>query len=196
MRVMSLFAAVMTVCLMASPAAAKSGSSGLQVVKRPAVVFVYGRFSVDGRQLFVLAQDFKFCDRRLNRRYTVPAGMITDFSSVPRRLDNAFSPRDLNTIASLVHDWGYVVAAPNRQKDADLLFGRTLMHEIPRFKGMAQEAGLHINREFEFVATFSDETWGRSFLDPYTLLPVDPPLPRPQLPWTNGCDGKEDATLT
>jgi hypothetical protein len=64
---------------------------------------------VNGRQIYVLAEDF-VVDSNIIGRFTVPAGFRTDFASIPRVLWRALDPEDPCILfPSVAHDFIYSV---------------------------------------------------------------------------------------
>src|SRR5688500_11341220 len=53
--------------------------------------------------------------------YTVPAGFVTDFASVPRILWNILPPYGKHSRAAVLHDWLYVTGIVDRAT-ADRIF--------------------------------------------------------------------------
>lgn len=72
---------------------------------------------------FILVEDLIYQGN--TDTFTVPAGFITDFASVPRILWNLFPPYGKYTKAAVLHDYFYIVQTISR-KDADGLFRRTM----------------------------------------------------------------------
>lgn len=54
-------------------------------------------------------------------KYTVPAGFVTDFASVPRGLWNILPPFGRYSRAAVLHDWMYHTGIVNRAR-ADRIF--------------------------------------------------------------------------
>jgi hypothetical protein len=59
-------------------------------------------------QLYEVAQDFSYVSDKLGRTITVPAGLITDFASIPRVAWDLLDPEDpIIAWPSVVHDYLY-----------------------------------------------------------------------------------------
>ena len=62
----------------------------------------------DGVQLYEVAGDFSYQSEKLGRIITVPAGLVTDFASIPRPVWNVIDPEDPRIgWASVIHDYLY-----------------------------------------------------------------------------------------
>lgn len=69
-----------------------------------------GKFCQDNPRKFTLDSDFIYVDNEKDIRVVVPAGFVTDFSSVPGAFWSYFAPWE-HPEAGLIHDWLY--KAPN-----------------------------------------------------------------------------------
>lgn len=73
-------------------------------------------------QLYEVMQEISYESDRLKRTITVPAGLITDFASIPRPAWRVISPTDpIIEWPSVVHDWLYTAQiVPRASADAVL----------------------------------------------------------------------------
>jgi hypothetical protein len=62
-------------------------------------------------------------------QFTVPAGFLTDFASVPKMFWNIIPPTGKHTKAAVLHDWFYREPTGVSQKDGDGIFRRIMREE-------------------------------------------------------------------
>jgi len=129
-------------------------------------------------QLYAVTQDFSYTSDRLGRAVTVPAGLVTDFASIPRAVWDLLDPEDpIIAWPSVVHDYLYGCGGrlPDgftyTRDDAD-----AVLREAMEFCG----AG-HFIREavYEAVEKFGGDHWRPA--PPAPVVPVAAlirPLPK------------------
>ncbi len=82
--------------------------------------------SKQGRALYVMADDFAYCDRQTGAVIVVPRGFITDFASVPWYGQTVVRPDGPAARAAIIHDWLYAIGERDKRKDADDIFLRAM----------------------------------------------------------------------
>ena len=128
-----------------------------------------------GRKLFVLNDEFPYCDTQTGQIIVVPRYFRTDFASVPWFGQGVVDPQGPSARAAIIHDFLYAVGTPGKRKEADDIFYRAMRH----FGVSEQEALIAYNA----VRLGGEKGYGLKedwvFVDP--AKPEQPlrPIPKP-----------------
>lgn len=98
----------------------------------------------DGAQLWVLEEDFIYSSDVLGGVVIVPAGFVTDFSSVPRLPLVHMVLADMAQRAAVVHDYLYSTAVYTRKQADDVLMEAMTISGIPWAKRQAIYLGVRV----------------------------------------------------
>lgn len=131
-------------------------------------------YEANSRMNFVLTRDVLFCRASTNEVLLVPAGFITDFSSIPEAALQGLPENAQDTGAALLHDWLYAISAPRSESHqiyADQIFveemgetgterlRRAMLDKVARFD---RRTAVGNKAELKF-ATPESETVGATF---------------------------------
>lgn len=141
----------------------------------------------DGRGPFVLAAPFSYCDNTTGKIFTVPAGFVTDYASIPPRFRRFFAQSARHSPAAILHDWLYAIGEPGGKYEADRIF----------YYAMAEYGVAQFDRDriWTAVYAFGESGYRLSsdwvFVDPATGYLEQPRRPKPAItPFvpSNRCD--------
>ena len=110
-------------------------------------------------QLYEVTDDFSYESDKLDRTITVPAGLVTDFASIPRAAWDLLDPEDpIIAWPSVIHD--YLYTCKGTLPDG-FTYTREQADSVLREAMEVSGAG-HFIREavYEAVETFGDSHWG------------------------------------
>lgn len=93
----------------------------------PQPTLIFG-LNKEGRRLYVLNDEFPFCDKATGKVYVVPKGFVTDFASVPWYGRSVIEPEGPTARAAIIHDWLYAIGEKGKRQDADDVFYRAMKH--------------------------------------------------------------------
>jgi hypothetical protein len=128
-----------------------------------------------GRPLYVMRDDFYWCDRVNGHVIVVPRGFVTDFASIPMpaRLflpsDGPYAP------AAILHDYMYAVGRPGYRLYADNVLGSAMVYY--RVGGMKRRSVYEAVRKFGESGYGLPQDW--LFYDVRTLREISAP-PKPK----------------
>lgn len=108
---------------------------------------------IDGTE-WMLLDLFRYRSDVLRRIVTVPAGMTTDFNSIPRFFWRLLPPTHFAE-AGVLHDAGYRGVVRMTKREADDVFDEALIHlGAPRWKRLAMVAAVRLfgGRAYQGVA--------------------------------------------
>lgn len=127
-----------------------------------------------GRKLFVLNDEFPFCDAVTGKVIVVPKWYVTDFASVPWYGQGVVNPQGPTARAAIIHDWLYTVGEKGKRQEADDIFYRAMK----KFGVSDFEAGIAYNA----VRAGGERGYGLAddwmFIDP-TRPAIKQPAPLP-----------------
>jgi hypothetical protein len=155
---------------------------------QPTLIF---DFNKDGRRLYVLNDEFPYCDRNTGEVYVVPKGFVTDFASVPSVARGIIEPEGPAARAAIIHDWLYAVGEAGARDKADALFYRSMKYYgVDEIKARLAYQAVRIGGEKGYG--LSSDWW---FLDPKNpQKPLVAPLSKPKtarLMVLKSCEGFE-----
>ncbi len=110
-------------------------------------------------QLYEVTEDFSYESDKLNKTITVPAGLVTDFASIPRAAWDLLDPEDpIIAWPSVVHD--YLYTCQGKLPDG-FTYTREQADAVLREAMEVSGAG-HFIREsvYEAVEQFGGGHWG------------------------------------
>jgi hypothetical protein len=130
-----------------------------------------------GRKLFVLNDEFPFCDTVTGKVIVVPKWYVTDFASVPWYGQGVVNPQGPTARAAIIHDWLYTVGEKGKRQEADDIFYRAMK----KFGVSDFEAGIAYNA----VRAGGERGYGLAddwmFIDPTRPLAKQPaPFGKPR----------------
>jgi hypothetical protein len=76
--------------------------------------------------------------------FTVPAGFVTDYASVPRAPLVFWLCGDTSTLASVVHDWLYTIHPVRRDVADAVLKEASLLTGVPKWRAWLMWAGVRV----------------------------------------------------
>jgi hypothetical protein len=79
-----------------------------------------------GRKLFVLNEEFPYCDQATGKVIVVPRWYVTDFASVPWFGQAVIDPQGPTARAAIIHDWLYTIGEKGKREEADAIFYRAM----------------------------------------------------------------------
>jgi hypothetical protein len=82
--------------------------------------------------------------RYFGHLYTIPAGFLTDFASVPRCFWNLMPPFGKYTPAAVLHDWLYQNGIVTRAQADKVFFDCMTSLEVPSWQRSLMYAGLRL----------------------------------------------------
>lgn len=141
---------------------------------QPTLIFDLNK---DGRRLYVLNDEFPFCDPSTGDVYVVPKGFVTDFASVPSAARGIIEPEGKAARAAILHDWLYAVGEIGGREKADALFYRAMkIYGVDEIKARLA---------YQAVRFGGDKGYGLStdwwFMDPKNpQKAIKPPLTKPK----------------
>jgi hypothetical protein len=91
----------------------------------PQATLIFG-LNKNGRRLYVLNDEFPYCDKATGRVYVVPKGYVTDFASVPWYGRAVIDPEGPTARAAIIHDWLYAIGEKGKREEADVAFYRAM----------------------------------------------------------------------
>ncbi len=105
------------------------------------------------KKIFKVSHDINFSVNSIG--YTVPEGMETDLGSIPIPFRNVFSRFGENTLAYIIHDFGYRV----QPKNTDRKFWDDVLFEL-----MKKEKSFRIKRFFIYrsLRLFGYKAWNKN----------------------------------
>jgi len=141
---------------------------------QPTLIFDLNK---DGRRLYVLNDEFPFCDRQTGEVYVVPKGFVTDFASVPAAARAIIEPEGPAARAAIIHDWLYAVGEIGARDKADAVFYRAMKtYGVDELKARLAYQAVRIGGEKGYG--LSTDWW---FLDPKNpQKPINAPVPKPK----------------
>lgn len=81
-----------------------------------------------GRPLYVMHDDFYWCDRNNGHVIIVPSGFVTDFASIPMPARLVLPPDGPYAPAAILHDYMYAVGRPGYRLYADNVLGSAMVY--------------------------------------------------------------------
>ncbi len=114
------------------------------------------------RQRYELERDFVFRSKAFGT-LTVPAGLLTDFASVPRLVWTYLSPEDPCILfASIVHDWLYSVRGHLPLRRLTRAECDAILHEAMLVCGARRRQAWLAHRAHRAVRLFGGSRWQES----------------------------------
>ena len=110
----------------------------------------------------------------------IPAGFVTDFASIPPRLQSLISPLGPHLFPAVLHDYLYWAQSCTRSQVDSLFLKAMVQMNVPRFESFAMYQAVH---------RFGHKSWQRNSRERDLGLPRiipdgdDVPRPRPQETW-------------
>tara|TARA_R110000851_G_scaffold133381_3_gene268205 strand:- start:9824 stop:10222 length:399 start_codon:yes stop_codon:yes gene_type:complete len=109
-----------------------------------------------GGKTFRLDQDLVFYSARYHQEFTAPAGMLTDFASIPQFLQGLVSVLGNNIRSAILHDFHTTPKGKKAnkvtQKEADMLFSEGLSVDQVRWsKARVMYGGVTIFQRVKYM---------------------------------------------